>query len=129
MPDPLPPVPSAQGTVVTFAGVPIGRVIGWADDAAAGSVYDATGRGCTIRGTGANTRVVMKRDVTMVDPGRLVLRILGPPTFTKTDIGTRGTLYLLVAGEPTSAPAFLHDFQREGERGGLVQALYTFLWE
>ena len=126
MPD---PIASPHGSTVSFAGVDLGGFIGFAEDYPAGQVYDATGRGCVTRGTGANVRVQRQISVTMIDPGTVTFRALGTGPFGRSSVGLKGTLAFTIGGLTTSATAFLADVQREGERRGLIQHLYTFQWE
>lgn len=123
------PIVTPHGSTVAFAGVDLGKFLGFSEDCSAGQVYDATGRGCVTRGAGTNVRVQRQISVTMIDPGTVAFRALGNGPYGKADIGKKGTLAFTIGGVATSATAFLVGVHREGERNGLIQHFYEFQWE
>jgi hypothetical protein len=122
------PVPHSQGLTASFAGVALGSVIGFDADSAAGSPYEFTPAGATIVGTGLNSRVVRQLNWPTVENGTVSFRVLGNPIFVESDMGTRGTLAFSVGGVSVSRTAAIKTSRRAGERGGLIQTAYEFVF-
>ncbi len=113
---------------VTFAGVALGDIIGFDEAGGTAQVSDRTTSTATLVGTGDNTRIVMRRDITGIDPGNLSFRCNGAPPFARTDIGLRGSLVFSVGGASYTLTAQLASIQRFGAAGGIVQGAYEFIF-
>jgi hypothetical protein len=122
------PVPNAQGLTASFAGVSLGAVVGFDADSSAGTPYEFTPAGATVVGTGLNARVVRQLNWTSVENGTVSFRVLGNPIFVESDMGTRGTLAFSVGGVSLSRTAAIKTSRRAGERGGLIQSSYEFVF-
>jgi hypothetical protein len=122
------PVANAQGLTASFAGVSLGSVIGFDADSSAGNPYDFTPAGATVVGTGMNARVVRQLNWSMVENGTVSFRVLGNPIFVESDMGIRGTLAFSVGGISLSRTAAIKTSRRAGERGGLIQTAYEFVF-
>lgn len=132
MPDPVPLVddlvPTSQGMVATFAGTTLGRVREVDSSFGAAVTTETTTAAATLTGTGANTRVMRRVEITMIDPGTVSFRCWGHPPFGRADIGLAGTLTFTLGGVETSGPAQLSNVQKIGAAGELVQGAYSFLF-
>jgi len=122
------PVPNAQGLTASFAGVSLGAVVGFDADSSAGTPYEFTPATATVVGTGINSRVVRQLNWTSIENGTVSFRVLGNPMFVESDMGTRGTLAFSVGGVSLSRTAAIKTSRRAGERGGLIQSSYEFVF-
>jgi hypothetical protein len=122
------PVPDSQGLTASFAGVSLGAVIGFDVDSSAGNPYEFTPATATVVGAGLNSRVVRQLNWASVENGTASFRVLGNPIFVESDMGTRGTLAFSVGGVSVSRTAAIKTSRRAGERGGLIQTAYEFVF-
>lgn len=122
----MPDLATAQGITVSFGTTALGSIVGFSGEYSVSSVYDSTGYGATITGTGANSRVTRKLDPTIVEPGRMEFRALGNAALSRSDIGRKATLTFFLDGATLAVTAFLAAYRLEGNRGELLQSFYAF---
>lgn len=122
------PVPDSQGLTASFAGVSLGSVIGFDADSSAGNPHEFTPATATVVGAGMNARVVRQLNWASVENGTASFRALGNPVFVESDMGIRGTLAFSVGGVSVSRTAAIKTSRRAGERGGLIQTAYEFVF-
>jgi hypothetical protein len=122
------PVAEAQGLTASFAGVALGAVFSFDDEHSAGAPYEFTPAAATVVGTGLNSRVVRQLNWAVVENGGVSFRVWGNPIFVASDMGKRGTLAFSVGGVSISRTAAVTKSQRAGERGGLIQTAYSFVF-
>jgi hypothetical protein len=120
------PAPVSQGSTVSFAGTPIGELVGWNLVPATAVTTEITSTDSVYRGSGGLSRVVKEYDCTTVDPGTVSVRLLGCPPYQVEDIGLRGTLVVDFDGGALSAEAILMDFEVEGSVGDLLRGTAKF---
>jgi hypothetical protein len=111
------PPPSSHPCFVSFAGVTLGRLTGFDNEFAGGSLQDATSGDSRVVGYGANARVVKQWDCTSIESGTLSLTFWGPPGFSPDDRGTRGVLTFSAPESTYSAEAILVRFSHSGRAG------------
>lgn len=122
------PVPDSQGLTASFAGVSLGAVIGFDANSSAGNPYEFTPATATVVGAGMNARVVRQLNWASVENGTASFRALGNPVFVESDMGMTGTLAFSVGGVSVSRTAAIKESRRAGERGGLIQSSYEFVF-
>ena len=122
----MPGFDSSHGVSVSFAGVAIGYLTGFDDEAKAGTLVDRTGSSATIVGTGASARVLRRFDCTSLDPMTLSLTFHGAPSYTQNDVGTKGTLSFSAPGNSWSGQAILTGWNHSGRTGRFSEGSATF---
>lgn len=109
----MPGIYSAQGTTVTFDGTPIGYLTGF-DVEADAEVVETTNAYSSVVGTGENSRVVREFDSTSVSLPTLRIRFWGPPSFSATDAGLRGSIVFDGGGTSLTGEAILTAWSHSG---------------
>lgn len=110
----MPGVYSSHGTTVSFNGTNIGYLTGFDVESSAGNVTESTSLASTVVGTGANARVVKQYDCTSVEPPKVSITFLGPPSFSVTDSGFKATLTFNSPGGSLSGQAILLNWNHSG---------------
>ena len=117
---------SAQGTTVSFDGVPIGYLTGFDEEVKAGQLYDRTNVTSRVVGTGANARVVREYDCTSIEPPTLTFTFWGPPSYTSDDAGLKAQIVFDAPGSTISGEAILVSFNHAGRAGQWSTGSATF---
>lgn len=116
---------SAHGFAVSFGGVTLGKVQRFRCTLSGGQVIDVTAAGATIIGTGANSRVVRRVDITTVEPVTLEVEFFGTNSLGPTDRGRRATL--VVSGPfSLSGSALLTNIEFSGQIRDKVRGIAQF---
>ena len=110
----MPGKQSAQGTTVTFDGVLIGWLTGFDEDCQAGEMVETTNVNSTVVGSGAGARVVKSYDCTSIEPPTFAFTFWGPPSYSATDVGKKGTLVFSGGGRAWTGTAILRNFTHAG---------------
>lgn len=110
----MPGLESSQGAEVVFDGVVIGYLRDYSIDAAAGQLVDVTNATSAVVGTGANTRVMRVYECTSVEPAKLTINFWGPPSYTVSDCGKKGTLSITTQTMSYGGTAILVDWNYSG---------------
>lgn len=113
---------TAQGSTVSFGGN-FANLIGFSVSPGSASATDVTSHGSAV----VNGRVIRDYVCLHVDSGTATVRTLGAPGFSRSSIGTTGTLSVSTPGGGVSAQAILAGFEIEGEVGDLVRGSATFI--
>lgn len=116
----------SQGSTVSFGGGAIGSVLSIAGSPGSASFADVTSTATAIVGSGADARLIKESAVLAVDPGSVTVRLLGMPPFSRSQIGSRGTLTFNTDGGSLSFEAFLETFEVEASVGELLKGSCTF---
>jgi hypothetical protein len=116
----------AQGSTVSFNGVPVGELLSWDVTPANASVTDATSQDSTILGSGADARVVKQVDCVAVDPGTASITFLGSAGFVVNDTGMSGALAVTSDAGNVTLDAILVSFQITGAVGELIKGTANF---
>jgi hypothetical protein len=116
----------SQGSVVFFAGQPIGELLSWDVTPANASVTDATSQDSTILGSGADARVVKQVDCVAIDPGTASITFLGSGGFVVNDTGMSGRLAVFSEAGSVALDAILVSFQVTGAVGELIKGTANF---
>lgn len=122
---------SAHGTAeeptsVEFDGVPIGYLTGFDWEAKAGEVHETTNVTSQVFGTGANARVLKEYDCTSIEPVTLNITFRGPPSFSTTDAGLKGTIVFTAPGATISGEAILSSFSHSGRVNQWTEGVASF---
>lgn len=118
--------PTSQGSGVTFAGVPFGRLRSWRVQPGTATFDEWTHVGSTVIGTGPNARVVKQYACTAIEPGGVDIGLYGCPPLNKVDIGRNGSLTVLFDGGSIALDAYLEDFDVSGSVGEFLVGTAKF---
>lgn len=116
----------SQGTTVSFGATAIGSVLNASGSPGSASTSDTTTIEALIRGTGAEARVVKRRDCTAIEPGKVSVRLLGMPPFAPADIGSVDTVTFSTPGGSLSGDAILEAYEVDAAVGDLLRGSVTF---
>ena len=116
----------AHTSTVAFAGTTIGSLVEFRAAGGSAATSDVTGVSATISGSGANSRIVRQVDALAIDPGTADVRLLGMPSFTKLQIGQKGSLSISTPGGWLVGEASLMSYEVEGSDGDLLRGSASF---
>lgn len=111
----------AHPSTVSFAGMS-GGLLGFSFSPGQAGIQDVT----TFASSMQNGRLIRDYECISIDSGTATVRLLGSPGFSRTSIGTRGTLSVSTPGGSGSADAILRSFTIEAEVGDLVRGVAEF---
>lgn len=111
----MPGFNSSHGVSVSFDGVPIGYVTRFKNEAKAGALVDRTTATATIIGSGSSARVLRRFDCTAIEPMSLHLDFIGSASYSRNDVGMKGTLSFSAPGNSWSGQAILTYFDHSGQ--------------
>lgn len=115
------PIPTAQGSTVSFGGSPLGSLVGIRAAGPSASAADVT----SLESPVSDGVIAKERDVVALEPGSCSVTFLGPPATTA--VGTKGELVVDIGGEEVlSGEAYLAGYDVEATVGDLVRATATF---
>ena len=120
------PPPSSQGSYVTFAGTPIGRVTNWRVTPGTAQFTNVTNVGSLVIGTGVNARVVNQYECLGIEPGGADVRLRDCPPFLVDASGMRGVLVVGFATGSFTFDAFLETFDVAGNVGEFLVGTARF---
>lgn len=123
---PTTPPPSSQGSTVSFAGIPMGRLTSWRIVGGTARFQETTSMVSPVIGSGGDARVVAQWDCTSVDPGGVDIQVRDCPPFDAVDIGARGTVVVTFATGSVSFDAFLETFDVSGNVGEFLRGTARF---
>lgn len=126
MPGSEQPVPSSQGTVITFAGVEIGLLRAFDSTHEVGQLADVTNEDSEVLGSGTQTRILKQYDATIVEPQQLTCSFYGLPAFVHEDCGVKGTLEFDSPEETYTLEAILVSYTHSGAAGEFATGTATF---
>ena len=118
--------PSAQGSSVSFNGVPLGLLRSWRRRPGSAVIREKTGVNSPVIGTGADARIVIRQECVAIKPGQVNVSFYGTAPWDDTDIGTKATLSLVCATGTYSREAILEDFDDLGEVGNRIVGTAVF---
>ena len=113
---------TAQGATVGFNGS-IGSALGFTVSPGSATATDVTSHGSAV----VDGRVIRDYVCLAIDSGTATVRLLGMPPYSRSSIGTTGTLSVSTPGGGVSAQAILSGFEIEGEVGELLRGSATFI--
>ena len=117
---------SAHGFAATFGGVTLEKIQRFRVTFPGGQAIEVTGTGATILGTGANSRIIRRIDITAVDPIALEVEFLGTNSLGPNDRGRRAALAVSGAGFTVSGSALLTNFEFAGQIRDKVRGVASF---
>jgi hypothetical protein len=116
----------SQGTTVSFAGSPIGSLIGVTGSGGSAVMADITSAASSLVGSSGNSRIRKQADCLGIEPGSVTVRLLGMPPYSPTSIGQKGSLSFSTPGGSMSGEACLESYEVEASVGELLRGSATF---
>lgn len=113
----------AHPSSASFAGTPLGGLLGFSGGSPSASATDVTSHGSAMQ----DGRVVKDYVCLAIESGSASVRLLGMPPFSPTDVGKQGTLSITTPAGSLSATAILSGYSVEGEVGGLITGSCDFI--
>lgn len=116
----------AQGSTVSFNGVPIGSLLSWEVTPAQAVTADSTSQDSTILGSGGSSRVVRQMDCVAIDPGTASITFLGSAGFVTNDTGMTADLAVTSDAGNITLQAILVSFTITAAVGELIKGTANF---
>lgn len=120
------PTPSSQGSTVSFADEPLGRITRIRCAPSTAVFVDATHVACEVVGTQYNSRLVKAIDCVAIEPGTIEVTMYGVPPYGVNDVGTRGYLSIDTIDGQIALYAYLETFDVTAQVGEFLVGTATF---